>query len=403
MKLTFPTASNVPGLPAVMHILRDVTEIKILEQQLIRTEKLKVLGEVASGVAHNFNNILEIILGRSQLLQCHLDQPNLLKKGLHIIEKAAQDGVEITKRLQDSARVKKEPPALSMVDLNEIIEEVIDFTRTKWKDEAEAKGITIRVQVSLAELPLVAGNASELREVFINLVLNALDAMPMGGQIDIKTAVSGEMISVAFSDNGQGMSKEVKAKVFDPFFTTKAHRGTGLGMSLSFGIVSRHSGDMCVESVEGKGTTFTILLPIPSASENVELKERAISVPATLEAVNILVVDDEKYICDIFFDFFTSHNHRVSLASDGKEALELFNTGSYDIVITDLGMPGISGLELASSIKDINPKTPVILLTGRNARREDEGLIRRNVDFEIAKPCNLDQMLHIVAEAMKPK
>ncbi len=389
--------------PAVMHILRDITEIKILEQQLIRAEKLKVLGEITSGVSHNFNNILGIILGRSQLLQCHLDNPDFLQKGLSIIEKAAWDGSEITKRLQDSARVRIEPPSLSMIDINEIIKDVIDFTRTKWKDEAEAKGIAISVKTSLAELSLVAGNASELREVFINLVFNSIDAMPIGGQIDIKTDISGEMISVAVSDNGEGMPEEVKTKVFDPFFTTKPHRGTGLGMSLSFSIVSRHSGEINVESVEGEGTTFTILLPIRSEAEKVEMKGGATAAPAKLETANILVVDDEEDIREIFFDLFTSHNHRVSLASDGKEALELFNTGSYDIVITDLGMPGMSGLELASAIKDVDPTIPVVLLTGWHTRREDEKFTQRNIDYEIAKPCKLNQVLDIVAEAMKLK
>ena len=387
--------------PAVMNMLRDITKIKILEQQLIQSEKLNVLGEIAGGVSHNFNNILGVILGRCQLLQHHLDKPDLLEKGLNIIEKAAQDGSRITGRLQDSVRARKAPLCISTVDINEIIKDVIDFTGTKWKDEAEAKGITISIKTSLAELPPVVGNASELREVFTNLVFNSIEAMPISGQIQIKTAVSGEMVSVSFSDSGEGMSEEVRSKVFDPFFSTKAHKGTGLGMSLSYNIVSKHRGEINVESTEGEGTTFTILLPIQSEAEKSETKESATAIPAELETANILVVDDDENIRDVFFDFLTYHNHCISLASDGKEALALFKTGNYDAVITDLGMHGMSGLELASSIKDIDPKTPVILITGWNPEINDNSAKQRNVDFEMTKPFDLNQVLDVIAKAMK--
>lgn len=387
--------------PAVMNMLRDVTKIKMLEQQLIQSEKLNVLGEIAGGVSHNFNNILGVILGRCQLLQLHLDKPDLLEKGLNIIEKAAQDGSEITGRLQDSIRARKAPICLSTVDINKIIKDVIDFTKTKWKDEAEAKGVTISIKTSLAELPPVTGNASELREVFINLVFNSIDAIPMSGQIQIKTAVSGPMVSISFSDSGEGMPEEVISKVFDPFFSTKGQKGTGLGMSLSNNIVSKHRGEISVESTEGEGTTFTILLPIQSEEEKSETTERTSAVPADLKTANILVVDDDEHIRDVFFDFLTYHNHCVSLASNGKEALALFKTGSYDTVITDLAMHGMSGLELAGSIKDINPKTPVILMTGWNPEINDNTDKQRNVDFEMMKPFSLDQMLDIVTRAMK--
>jgi len=389
--------------PAVMIMLRDVTEINRLEQQLIRAEKLKVLGEVVSGVAHNFNNILGVILGRSQLLQRHLDKPDLLENGLNIIEKAALDGSEITKRLQDSIRLRKAPPCLSTVDINKVIMDVIDFTKSKWKDEAQAKGITINVRTSLAQLPFVTGNASELREVFTNLIHNSIDAMPKGGEIDIKTAVAGNMVSVILSDSGKGMSEEVMAQIFDPFFTTKAHQGTGLGMSLSYNMVSKHGGRIQLESVEGEGSTFTILLPIQSGAEKLKIKARVTPVDGNLEAANILLVDDEEAIRDIFFDLLTQYNHRVSLASGGKEALELFNTGAYDIVITDLEMPGISGLALASHIKEIDSTIPVLLLTGWNPQTEKDAVKEGLVDFELAKPCDLDLMLEIVTKAIRLK
>ena len=387
--------------PAVMHMLRDVTEIKKQEQQLIRAEKLKVLGEVVSGVAHNFNNILGVILGRSQLLQRHLDKPDLLENGLNIIEKAAQDGAEITQRLQDSIRVRKSPARLSMVDINEVIRDVIDFTKSKWKDEAQTKGITIDVKASLAQLPLITGNASELREVFINLVHNSMDAMPRGGLIHINTAVAGGMVSVTFTDNGKGMSEEVRGQIFDPFFTTKAHKGTGLGMSLSYNMLAKHGGEINVESIEGEGSTFTILLPIRSVAETPETKKSPIPVQANIEAANILLVDDEETFRDIFFDLLTHYKHHVGLASNGKAALDLFETGSYDMVITDLAMPGMSGLELASHIKNIDPEMPVLLLTGWNPQAQEGEMNEGVVDFELTKPCDLDQVLEIVTKAIQ--
>jgi len=389
--------------PAVMHMLRDVTEVKRLEQQLIRAEKLKSLGEIVGGVAHNFNNILGIILGRSQLLQRHLDKPDLLESGLNIIEKAAKDGSELTMRLRDSIRVRKAPSRLRMLDINEVISDVLDFTKNRWKDEAQAKDIIIDVKTSFAQLPLIAGNPSELREVFINLVHNSLDAMPKGGLIHINTAVAGDVISVTFSDNGQGMSEEVKDQVFDPFFTTKTHQETGLGMSLSYNLLSQHGGKIYVESAEGEGSTFTLLLPIRSASETPETKKGNASAHDNIEAANILLVDDDEKIRDLFFDLLTLYKHDVGLASNGKEALDLFSAGSYDMVITDLEMPGMSGLELASHIKQIDPKMPVLLLTGWAPQAEEDRMKEGVVDFELLKPCDLDLLLETVTKAIELK
>ena len=243
----------------ILGIIRDITVKKQLENQVMEAEKLKALGEMASGVAHDFNNLLAIILGRISLIKMR-GLPEKALKDIDIIEKAALDGAETVKRLQYF--YKRQPMDKVPLDINKVIEEVVLTTKFQWQDEAQKEGIFIEVDTKLGDIPLILGNKSGLFEVFSNLIYNAVDAMPKGGKIFIETKKGDNSILISFSDTGIGMSKEVKSRVFEPFFTTKLKKGSGLGLSICYGIVKEHGGSIWVESEEGKGTTFFISLPL---------------------------------------------------------------------------------------------------------------------------------------------
>jgi PAS domain S-box-containing protein len=386
--------------------IRDITERKEIEEKLIQTEKFKALGELAGGVAHDFNNILTAILGRVQLLMKSLGSLPTgewtnsmvnLKQGLEVIESAGLDGSKILQRLQEFYRVRSDDKNFSLIDLNEIINHVLEFTKVKWKDEAELKGITYHIHKEFSPLPSIEGCAPELREVLVNLINNALDAMPKGGEITIKTLAQNSSITFIMQDSGIGIPKAIRTRIFDPFFTTKGKRSSGLGLSVSYGIIKRHRGDMTVESKEGQGTTFTIKIPV-SKKSNPTVKEEEQTDLTQSKNAHILIIEDEEAVRTILYDILTAHGHHVSAASHGKEGLQLFQEGEFDMVFTDLGMPGISGWQVAQGVKNINPQVPVAIITGWQIQMSESQVRARGVDTIINKPFKIEQILHLAQE-----
>jgi len=244
--------------------LKDITEKKQMEERLIQSEKLRALGEMAAGVAHDFNNILGAILGRVQLIKLGLRRMSdeVVQNELGIIEQAAMDGAYTIKKLQEFTRPKTDASKFVLLDVNEIIDGATELVKTKIKDEAEAKGVQIEVHTVKNKVPPVMGNPIELREVLLNIILNSIDAMPEGGRITFKTGHEDSYVSIEASDEGIGMPEHIRQRVFDPFFTTKGVQRSGLGLSISYGIIHRHHGEIEVKSQEGMGTTFLIKLPI---------------------------------------------------------------------------------------------------------------------------------------------
>ncbi len=385
--------------------VHDITDRKEMEEKLLQSEKLRSLGELAGGVAHNFNNTLAVILGRTQLLRRGIDAPpgkqerrkavSDLKKSLGIIEKAAFDGVDTVKRIQEFSRKRDDDKYFADVDLNEVIEHTLEFIKVKWKDEASQKGVKIDIQKELSQIPSIAGSASELREVFSNIINNALDVMPKGGKISIKTFMDNTHVVVIVEDTGVGIPKEIQDRIFDPFFTTKGVQSTGLGMSASYGIINRHRGTITVDSIEGQGTTFTIKLPISGV--NVE-KEKPIS--RKKSRAKILVIEDEAGVRELLKDILMEGEHEVEIAPNGKKGIELFQKKKFDLVFTDLGMPGISGWQVAEEIKKLNGKTKVVLVTGWEVQLKDDELKKCGVDLVINKPFQMKQILGLVGEMM---
>ena len=251
--------------------LKDITDKKHMEECLIQSEKLKALGEMAAGVAHDLNNVLGAILGRVQLIKLGLmngrDEPGrmsyeTIKQELEIIEQASMDGAHTIKKIQEFTRSKTDGSKFVSIDVNEIIDGAIELAKTKIKDEAQAKGIQIEVRTIKGEVPQVMGNPSELREVLLNLLVNSIDAMPEGGTVTFRTGQENGHVFIETSDNGIGMPETIRQRIFDPFFTTKGVQRSGLGLSVSYGIIRSHNGEIQVKSQEGRGTTFMIKLPL---------------------------------------------------------------------------------------------------------------------------------------------
>ena len=390
-------------------LVRDISERRKMEELLLQSEKLKSLGEFAGGVAHNFNNILAVILGRTQLLRRSIAVPpgkeekrkfvDELMKCLDIIEKASFDGADTVRRIQDFASKKPlEAAGVTGVDLNEIIEQTLEFTRVKWHDDARRKGINISVEKELSPLPPVGGNASELREVFVNLINNAVDALPGGGIIRVRTGVEEGQVVVIVEDTGVGMHKDIQDKIFDPFFTTKGVQATGLGMSVSYGIIRRHRGTITVDSVENCGTTCC--LKFPAYAGTIKEDKKAVSLPQKPRKARILVVEDEDEVRELLKDILTDGGHAVEFASDGRKGLEFFQEKTFDLVFTDLGMPGMSGWQVAEQIKELSGETPVALITGWEVKQKNPELKSKGVDVVLKKPFRVEEILGLVQELM---
>lgn len=378
--------------------IKDITEKRKMEEQLLQNEKLRALGEMASGVAHDFNNALAAILGNTQLL-LYTAKDEELKESLKIIEKVTQDSAKTVKRLQDFTR-RRVHQELYKLDVNSIIKDAIEITKPKWKDEAQGRGVDIEMVLNLEEIPSVSGNASELREVITNLIFNAIEAMPEGGRIEIRTFQRREKAYIQISDTGIGMAEEVRKKVFEPFFTTKPFSNTGLGLSMSYGVIKRFGGEIEVESKVGHGTTFTIILP-----PGIEGKEESI-IPSLIRKgvmARILVIDDEESVRSVLSKILSQINHRVTVAENGEEGIRLFREKDFDMVLTDLGMPGMSGWEVCRAIKKMSPNTPVGMITGWGVEMDQAKMEENGIDFVIPKPFQFDQILKVVDETITSK
>jgi signal transduction histidine kinase len=375
--------------------------LKTAQNSLVESERLHVLGQMAAGVAHDFNNLLAGILGRAQLLQLKLKEKGAdhseLDSQLELIEKLALQGAGTVRRIQEFSRIRKDAPT-EYVDVNAVVRNAIESTRPRWKDESETRGIHVEVRLELGRIPTVRGSASELTQVVTNLIFNAVDAMSEGGEMTLKTFLAENAIRLEVSDTGIGMSKEVKEKLFQPFFTTKEN-GYGLGTSIVYGIVARHGGEIKVSSEEGRGTTFLLSLPFATAPSEMQPSEK-VSCGKKQGAAKILVVEDNDLNRDMFGRYLTEMGHNAVLASDGKEMFPLLERERFDLVITDLSMPGISGWQVAERVKKQDPRVPVILVSGWAIQQEDARFRESEVDFVLQKPCTLSEFQEVVDKAL---
>ena len=369
-------------------------ELAAAQDQLVRTEKLRALGEMASGVAHDFNNVLASILGRAQLLLERV-QDVKLRQWLKVIERAAMDGARTVRRLQDFTGIRRDQPAVA-VDLNQIVQQVLEATESTWRQDARRRGVEIEVVTDLAEhLPQIAGDPAELREAFTNLVLNAVDAMPKGGRLALRTSTPDGQVAVEVIDTGTGIPEPIRQKIFDPFFTTKGPKGTGLGLSMAYGILARHSGRITVESEEGHGTTFRLVFP---PTDHVP-EEAPTPAPPTDSSVALrcLVVDDEEEVAEVVADILTTAGHVAVVEGSGQAAVDRLAAERFDLVFTDLAMPGMTGWQLARAVKAKTPEVPVVMMSGFGVEVAPEELRTNGVDLVLSKPLQIQDVLRAVA------
>jgi len=377
---------------------RNVTHTREMSDKSVQNKKLAALGQISSGVAHDFNNVLTGILGRLQLLK-RLTTDTELLKNFAVMETAALDGAATVKRMQDFARVR-EGTDFESVDMQALLEEVVALTRPRWRDGSRIQGILIDVKLELPPDIYILGAAYDLRRAFTNLIFNAVDAMPDGGVITIQTEIKNNTLIVTVQDTGLGMTEETTERVFDPFFSTKGVKGTGLGLSEVYGVCKRHNGTISVTSAVGQGTTFTLTFPIA---------EKGISRPPVVHPVikshpsRILVIDDEKYVLDIIEEVLAEYDHQVVAFTSAQEALGELKKNPFDLVITDLGMPEMSGWEVARYVKLDFPDMPVVLLTGWALEMEMDAVRENGVDLVLQKPFSIEDLEHTVEVATQKK
>jgi len=359
-------------------VSRDITERRRMEQELVRLERLRSLGEMSAGVSHNLNNILTSVLGPAQILQRMTDDPQVRRETENII-RAAKRARDLVHRLHLSTRGVEED-VLQPVRVNKVVRDAVRMARPRWKDEPEVRGIAIDVVTELEDVPPLRGKESRLHDITVNLIINAVHAMPEGGTIMIRTEAVEEGVQITFSDTGIGMDEETRRRVFEPFFTTKMNVGSGLGLSTAYGAVTTWGGNIEVESKPGKGTTFTLLLPI---WEGVEIQAEEAVEARREHRARLLVVEDDEGVCDLLSRLL-GKDHEVEAVLSSQEALERFAPGKYDVALIDQAMPGMPGDYVAREMRRADPLLATVLITGWEFKEDDPVLSA--YDLRIQKP-----------------
>ena len=340
-----------------------LAELKATQGRVVQQERLHAFSEMAGGVVHDFNNTLMAVVGYSEIL---LRRPELLNNHktvleyLKIMNTAGRDASHVVTRLRDFYRPREQTDIFESVDLNKLMEQIVPLTQPKWKNQALSRGCTISLELELQKVPPISGIAAELRELLTNLVFNAVDAMPSGGVITLRTRREDQNVVVQVADTGTGMTDEVRERCLEPFFSTKEDRGTGLGLSMVFGTIQRHEGTLEIESGVGKGTTFTIRFPsrvaLFAAPEG--------TIEEFGQSLRVLVADDDEVCRDVVSNYLKGEGHSVATCKDGYEALEKCMSGHFDLFVVDGLMPGMTGVQVAGVLKRMNVTQPLILLTG---------------------------------------
>jgi PAS domain S-box-containing protein len=384
--ITYTPIYDEGRVTSVLTIARDITEERLASERAAQADKLRALGQLASGVAHNFNNILAAVLGHAQLIKRDCKDERTIER-MDIIERAALDGAQTVKRIQGFG-LQQNGEVYESFDLNQLVQDSTHLTRARWSDEAQARGLHYEVELDLKPVPLARGAASELREVFVNIILNALDAMPQGGRLRIATEACGSSVKVSFTDTGIGMSREVSEHVFEPFFTTKGVSGMGLGLAVSYSIVERHGGRIEARSSPGRGTTFSVTLPTGGAAREKPARDHR----SKVKAASILVIDDDERVREALVGMLSSAGHRTAHAANGREALSRMEGGGFDLVFTDLSMPEMDGWAVAGEIRRRWPSVKIVLITGHAVPAETISHHRDLVNEVVLKPIRFDDI-----------
>lgn len=384
----------------VIAATEDITEKKKLEAQLIHSAKMSGVGQLAAGVAHEFNNILSGIIGYTSLALTRQDLESA-RKDLKVIEKASDRAVEIVNKLLSFSRQKGEK--FQVAQIESIIDDALGLVEHTFETEG------IRILRSYEKVPAIRMNLGEIQQVFLNLAINSKHAMPQGGAIAISTKLAGNYVRIDFSDTGAGIPQENLSRIFEPFFTTKqsegSKSGTGLGLSVIYAIIERHGGRIEVSSELNKGTTFTIHLPnIQTVSKAAEAepaqKIQSAKVIELRRKGNVLIIDDEEFIRDIVSECLTSTGHNVMTAESGEQAIELIKKNHFDITFLDFSIPNKNGLELLREIKMIDPNSTVVIISSRPGEQLPDEISDEGAYNIIKKPFSVDQIQIAVSRVL---
>src|SRR5438034_995073 len=362
-----------------------VEDLRTAQTRLVEGETGRALGQMASGMAHHLNNLLAVVSGRLQLLLMRVQDP-VLRKPLETAERAVGDAAEVVRRVLGFAAAQPVPET-NRVDLNEVAADVIELTRPRWQDTAQLRHAMIDIRFEPGDDVVVAGAPAALREVLMNLVLNSLDAMPEGGCLSVRTWTEDGWVYCSVGDTGAGMSADTRQRALQPFFTTKGPKGVGLGLSVSLGVIQRHRGEMEIQSAEGRGTVVTLRIPRPGVTPPPDTIPLT---PSPAAPLKILIVDDEPAVLEALADTLAEDGHTVLSAGGGREALAVLDGGErVDLVITDLGMPGMTGWEVARALRTRQPDLPVGLISGWTNSADFSAEEASHVAFVVAKPYTL--------------
>jgi PAS domain S-box-containing protein len=373
-----------------------LAQLKTTQRQVLQQERLRAMGQMASGIAHDFNNSLSPIVGFAELLLRRPDLPrDTAQSYVQLINTAAHDAASIIRRLRELYRERAETVSEVPIDLRRCVDEVVALTQPRWKNEALGRGVTIQMETDVADVPVVQGDAPAIREMLANLIFNAVDAMPEGGTITVRARGEGARVRLEVKDTGTGMPDDVRQRCLEPFFSTKGQHGTGLGLSMVHATVEQHRGTLEIESELGRGTSFIVRLPVHGRAGIIRADEAA---PAPPRGLRVLVVEDEPMVRMGVVAQLGSQGHVVDSAANGREALDKFMSGRFDLIVTDRAMPEMGGDELAASIERLSPDTPVIMLTGFGDLMEAKGEHPAGVDVVVGKPVTLDALTDAIRQ-----
>jgi signal transduction histidine kinase/ActR/RegA family two-component response regulator len=369
-------------------------DLRQTQQAVMQQERLRALGQMASGIAHDINNAISpISLYTDSLLERERGLSEQGRGHLQIIQRAISDVAATVTRMREFYRQRESQLSLAPVHLNEIVQQVAELTRARWNDIPQQRGVMIELVKELApELPIIMGAENEIREALTNLIFNAVDALPEGGTLFLRTrALDTRYVQIEVGDTGVGMDENARRRCLEPFFTTKGERGTGLGLAMVYGMVQRHSGEIEIESALGRGTTMRLTF---AAAAKVAAPPQSAAARVAPLHLRILLVDDDPVLLRSVREILEGDGHTVTAANGGREGIEAFRAvrkseEAFEVVITDLGMPYVDGRQVASAVKAASPQTPVVMLTGWGQRLATEGDVPAHVDLVLAKPPKL--------------
>jgi len=392
-------------------------ELRQTQHSVMQQERLRALGQMASGIAHDINNALSPILAFSEMI---LKKESSLQEGsrksLEHIRTAGEDIAQTVGRMSEFYRRREVNEQLRLLNVNRVVKQAIEMTSPRWQDIPQGQGIVVQVQTDLdADLPELYGNESELREALTNVLLNAVDALPKGGTITVTTVAISlnnnpadpkkpSHLVLQVRDNGIGMDEKTRQRCLEPFFSTKRQRGgTGLGLAMVYGMMERHEGTIEVESELGKGTLVRLIFPLRNAPKA--------AVPAVVtpigkaSTIRILCIDDEPLLREMLKEILEFNHHKVEVADGGKTGVEAFQAAQkrgepFDVVITDLGMPYVDGRQVAQTVKNDSPQTPVIMLTGWGTMLNQKGESMSQVDAILSKPPRIEDLNETISKVL---